>query len=176
MTTFFHHRPVVNILRLIWVFAILFYEYGVFIESVRRCSWPDSRLLPEKGNTTPESNSRPHHVLLVADPQIVDRRSYPHRFAPIAYLTRLLVDLNMRKNWQVALRKQPDTIVFLGDVMDNGRLDMFDDEYVFTPLSRVLILSSPMNRYEALFERFRSIFKMKNDIPVYHIPGNHDIG
>lgn len=128
MTSCFHHRPVVNILRLIWVLAILFYEYGLFIESVRNCSWPDTDLLPSL--PTRETHSRPHHVLLVADPQIVDRHSYPNRFAPISYLTRLVVDYNMRKNWQVALRKQPDTIIFLGDVMDNGRLDISDDEYV----------------------------------------------
>lgn len=132
MTSFLHQRPVVNILRLVWVFTILFYEYGVFIESVRDCTWPDSPLLP----SLPESNSgnstsTPHHVLLIADPQIVDRHSYPYRFSPISYLTRLIVDLNMRKNWQVALRKEPDTIVFLGDVMDNGRLDIPDDEYVY---------------------------------------------
>ena len=132
MSSFFHQRPVVNILRLIWVLTILFYEYGVFIESVRDCTWPDSLLpsFPESTNHDNSTNSTPHHVLLIADPQIVDRHSYPHRFSPISYLTRLIVDLNMRKNWQVALRKEPDTIVFLGDVMDNGRLDIPNDEYV----------------------------------------------
>jgi len=132
MTSFFHHRPVVNVLRLIWVFTILFYEYGVFIESVRRCTWPDSPLLPPPPESAaiPETHPRPHHVLLVADPQLVDRHSYPDRFTPISYLTRLIVDLNMRKNWLVALCKRPDTIIFLGDTMDNGRLNISDDEYV----------------------------------------------
>lgn len=131
MSTFFYHRPVVNVLRLIWVVAIIFYEYGIFIESVRNCTWPDDRLLSSflEFNQA-DTNSRPHHVLLVADPQIVDRHSYPNRFAPIYYLTKFIVDLNMRKNWQVALRKQPDTIVFLGDVMDSGRLDVSDEECV----------------------------------------------
>lgn len=135
MTSFFHHRPVVNVLRLIWVFTILFYEYVVFIESVRRCTWPDNPLfpsLPESAGIPETRSSSPHHVLLVADPQLVDRSTYPGRFALASYLTKLVTDLNIRKNWLVAIRKQPDTIVFLGDVMDGGRLDTPDDEYVLS--------------------------------------------
>lgn len=30
----------------------------------------------------------------------------------------------MRKNWWAAKRKQPDSVVFLGDMLDGGRFDM----------------------------------------------------
>jgi hypothetical protein len=40
------------------------------------------------------------------------------------------VDLNLRKNWQAAVSKKPDVVIFLGDMMDGGRMDMSNDEYV----------------------------------------------
>jgi len=76
--------------------------------------------------------SRPAHVLLVADPQIVDLHSYPSRGPVLSYMTRVLVDLNLRKSWRVALQKRPDAIVFLGDMMDNGRYDMPDPEWALS--------------------------------------------
>jgi predicted phosphodiesterase len=41
-----------------------------------------------------------------------------------------VVDLNLRKNWHAALQHNPDAIVFLGDMMDNGRYAMSDEELV----------------------------------------------
>ncbi|CAA7259054.1 unnamed protein product [Cyclocybe aegerita] len=80
---------------------------------------------------------------------------FRHICGPLgSYLTRLVVDLNLRKNWQAALHKRPDVVVFLGDMMDNGRLDV----------------------YEQLFTRFSDIFRLDSSIPQYFIPGNHDTG
>ena len=37
----------------------------------------------------------------------------------------------MRKSWRAVYRGlRPDYVVFLGDMMDNGRLDMSHEEYV----------------------------------------------
>jgi len=140
MSSSFPQRPVINVLRVIWVFAILFYEYATFFNAVRNCTWPDTQLSESTNNnknlnfknttTSRDGSTRPHHSLLIADPQIVDRWSYPNRVAPLAYLTRLIVDLNLRKNWRAAIAKRPDSIVFLGDFMDNGRLDISDQELV----------------------------------------------
>jgi len=55
-----------------------------------------------------------------------------------------MTDLNMRKSWRVVYRRfRPDYVVFLGDVMDNGRLDMSHEEYVgqFTNLSDLMFAS-----------------------------------
>jgi hypothetical protein len=41
-----------------------------------------------------------------------------------------VVDLNLRKNWHAALRHKPDAIVTLGDMMENGRYIMSDEELV----------------------------------------------
>ncbi|KNZ72874.1 Cell division control protein 1 [Termitomyces sp. J132] len=147
-----NHR-VVNGLRIVWVIVTLWYELGVFFKSVSSCNWPDAVL-----RSSPHVTNTPSHVLLIADPQILDHRSYPERGPFLTYLSRLVVDLNLRKAWWVALRKQPDVVIFLGDMMDGGRIDMTDDEY------------------EDYYQRFNHIFRLPSGLPTYFIPGNHDIG
>ncbi|KAG6842150.1 hypothetical protein C0991_001643 [Blastosporella zonata] len=149
-----NHRVVVNGLRIFWVIITLWYELGVFFHSVSSCDWPDAALQ----SSSPHAAGTPSHVLLVADPQILDHRSYPERGQFLTYLSRLVVDLNLRKNWWAALRKTPDVVIFLGDMMDGGRIDMSDDEY------------------EGYYQRFNSIFRLPLKIPTYFIPGNHDVG
>ncbi|PPQ93810.1 hypothetical protein CVT25_013519 [Psilocybe cyanescens] len=157
MAVFSRGRTVVNLLRIFWILVILWYELGTWNSSVKGCNWPDSALLSDDLDAGAIS-SKPTHVLLVADPQIIDRHSYPGRGFLLSYLTKFLVDLNLRKNWRTALHKQPDVVVFLGDMMDSGRFVMSDEEY------------------NAYFNRFNKIFALDLDIPVYFIPGNHDVG
>ena len=64
----------------------------------------------------------------MADPQILDRRSYTDRPPWLMRLSQFIVDLNLRKSWRAVLRQRADAVVFLGDMMDNGRLAMSDDE------------------------------------------------
>jgi len=134
----FRRHSVINVLRVLWLLVIVFYEYGIFLTSALECDWPDNDILSvhhlddhldlPHHNWEGDAISRPYHVLLVADPQVVDRHSYPSRSTWLSYLTRIIVDLNLRKNWQAAFHKKPDLVVFLGDAMDNGRLDMSDEE------------------------------------------------
>ncbi|KAF9526601.1 Metallo-dependent phosphatase-like protein [Crepidotus variabilis] len=148
-------RLPVHILRIIWILLVIYYERVAFHVSVHSCEWPDD-LLPESLNSA--GQPRPEHILLVADPQILDAYSYPRRSPILSSLTKLIVDLNMKKNWDAALRKSPDAVVFLGDMMDGGRRDI------------------PTEQYEGLATRFAGIFQFPQDLPVYFIPGNHDIG
>jgi hypothetical protein len=146
----FRRHSVINVLRVLWLFVIVFYEYGIFLTSAIKCDWPDDNILSlhhlddqlglSHHNGEGDAISRPYHVLLVADPQVVDRHSYPSRSTWLSYLTRTVVDLNLRKNWQAALHKKPDLVVFLGDAMDNGRLDMSDEEWVIVVLVFVVLL------------------------------------
>ncbi|KAG6880190.1 hypothetical protein C0992_003854 [Termitomyces sp. T32_za158] len=148
-----NHR-VVNGLRLFWVIVTLWYELGVFFKSVHSCDWPDAVLQ----STHSRAAEKPAHILLVADPQIIDHRSYPERGPFLTYLSRLVVDLNLRKAWRTAVRKQPNVVIFLGDMMDGGRIDMTDEEY------------------EGYYQRFKDTFRLPLGIPTYFIPGNHDVG
>ncbi|KAJ7647171.1 Metallo-dependent phosphatase-like protein [Roridomyces roridus] len=156
--TALNNRLAVNGLRLVWtVLAIwkanyvAWYEHVVFLRAVRQCVWPDH---PQPVNDA----SFATHILIVADPQIIDHRSYPGRGATLTYVSQLLVDLNLRKSWRAALALDPDVVVFLGDMMDGGRFSMEDDEY------------------ERYYRRFKSIFPLDSKIPQYFIPGNHDTG
>lgn len=145
-------KRTIKALRIVWTGITLWFEYGVFWNAVRTCDWPDSRL--DVSLTT----AKPTHVLVIGDPQILDRHSYPGRLPILKYITQVLVDINMRKSWREATRLRPDAVIFVGDMMDSGRLPMPDAEY------------------EAYYNRFKAIFTSDQDVPEYFIPGNHDIG
>ncbi|KAI0356201.1 Metallo-dependent phosphatase [Trametes cingulata] len=146
----------VNLTRLLWLVAVAWYELGTFYHHTATCPWPDDPLKSSLSQST--SVTSPTHVLLVADPQILDHRSYPDRPPWLMRLSQFIVDLNIRKSWRAALKRRPDRVVFLGDMMDNGRVDMSDEEYA------------------QYVRRFRSIFAHDESLPMHYIPGNHDIG
>ncbi|KAF8893996.1 Metallo-dependent phosphatase-like protein [Infundibulicybe gibba] len=147
-------RALVQILRGIWAIVIVWYELGVFVSSARTCQWPGLNL----PSTELPASITPAHILIVADPQILDKNSYPGRAVILTYISQLIVDLNIRKNWRAALLKKPDAVVFLGDMMDGGRNLMSDLEY------------------EKYHQRFKRIFAIDPAVPLYFIPGNHDVG
>lgn len=67
------------------------------------------------------SKVKPAHVLMIADTQIhhsaflADGSWWTH---PVR---RVVFELNMRKNWHVTARLQPDAVIFLGDMLANGK-------------------------------------------------------
>jgi len=83
--------------------------------------------------TTP---TRPAHVLLLADPHFLDKNMERKENPWIDSLTRSIVHLNLRKSWNAVSRLHPDAVFVLGDMLDNGRGDMTDEQYVETLLFR----------------------------------------
>ncbi|TRM70029.1 Metallo-dependent phosphatase-like protein [Schizophyllum amplum] len=142
-------HAVVQTLKIIWTAFALYYELWTFYRHASSCTWP---IIDQ------QTSSKVEHVLLVADPQILDMNSYPDRHPALQWLSQVVVDLNLRKNWRAALRTRPDKTIFLGDMMDNGRMSMGEQEY------------------DAYYRRFRRVFKGSDADTVYYIPGNHDIG
>ncbi|KAH9176291.1 Metallo-dependent phosphatase-like protein [Lactarius sanguifluus] len=134
-------------LRTVWVAIILCCEVCVFIAAAARCRWPDLG----KGEQT--------RVLLIADPQILNEESYPERSPFLVTLSRIFVDMNLRKAWRVAKSMRPHAVIFLGDMMDNGFADMHITRY-------------PGVRRSA---STRSSLQ-SSSLPVYYLPGNHDVG
>lgn len=66
--------------------------------------------------------ANPHHLVLVADPQIIDPHSYPGRPWPLNSLTVLVTDNYLRRGYLAVQRQlQPDSVFFLGDLFDGGR-------------------------------------------------------
>lgn len=84
--------------------------------------------------------------------------------------------MNLRKAWRVAKSTRPHTVIFLGDMLDNGFADM--------PAIKCAPRSHPFpylkfptsHRYRKYVDRFRSIFSSSPTLPVYYLPGNHDVG
>ena len=63
--------------------------------------------------------------------------------------------------------------------MDNGFADMQITECARTSLVspfRPALSFSTTSRYLEYFKRFRSIFSSSPSLPVYYLPGNHDVG
>lgn len=69
-------------------------------------------------------------MLLVADPQIHHSVLLSKDSAWANPIRHILFELNLRKNWRVTLRLQPDAIIFLGDMLANGKAAMSLAEYV----------------------------------------------
>ncbi|KAF8532545.1 Metallo-dependent phosphatase-like protein [Gautieria morchelliformis] len=137
--------------RLIWIAVVLWCERGIFVWSLLGCRWPDK-------NLTLNNPALATHILLIADPQILDHDSYPGRPQWLKCLTQYIVDFNLRKNWNAVIATlEPHMVIFLGDMMDNGRSTIDESAY---------------DRYYA---RFRSIFQLDSSTPVYYLPGNHDV-
>uniref|UniRef100_A0A1B6LVI1 Calcineurin-like phosphoesterase domain-containing protein n=1 Tax=Graphocephala atropunctata TaxID=36148 RepID=A0A1B6LVI1_9HEMI len=137
-----HRRNVFRLTVLIIGGVLVYNEFLVyFILSVM---WP---------NVSCGTIQKLHTVLLVADPQILGEKSEP-------WIARWDNDRYLRQSYAAALRHvQPDLIIFLGDLMDEGSLAS-DEEY---------------QRY---FLRFKEIFQIDytpGNKTVF-APGDNDIG
>ena len=124
------------ILRFIWTVAILWGEIGAFFFSVSDCRWPDKILRrvsigscffdpcqPQAESPAPKPGEevKPTHVLLVADPQVLDDKAH-------GVFKKFIIESNLRKSWDVAKRLKPHAVVFLGDMMSGGRHASISDE------------------------------------------------
>lgn len=69
-----------------------------------------------------------HHVLVAADPQLLDMRAYPERHWLVRWLGVQFTDLYARKSWYSVTRnvrgrdgRGIHAVVWLGDLLDEGR-------------------------------------------------------
>ncbi|EXJ74160.1 uncharacterized protein A1O5_02454 [Cladophialophora psammophila CBS 110553] len=101
-------------LVLLWICLLWWGERYIFQQSVAQCLWRQWESWP--------GHSQPHHVLLVADPQLVDPHTYPDRPWPLSTLTILYTDRYLRRSYQYLQEYlRPDATLFLGDLFDGGR-------------------------------------------------------
>ena len=80
----------------------------------------------------------------------------------------------LRKAWRVAKGTNPDAVIFLGDMMDNGFAEMEITKCAH--LHRPSLSYPTTYRYQEYVQRFRSIFSTSPTLPIYYVPGNHDVG
>ncbi|URE39599.1 Calcineurin-like phosphoesterase [Musa troglodytarum] len=143
----------------LWVVTLLYGEMVAYWAAFWTCSWPQPRLSSSFSKTD-------HYVkvAVLADPQLMDRTS--HGLPPKSLLleaAQFYTDLYMRRSFHSSILPfKPDLIVFLGDQFDGGPF-LSDEEW-----------QESLNRFKHIFslnEKGRDLA-----IPIYYLPGNHDIG
>lgn len=103
-----------TLLTIIWLYATHRGERSTFVSHIDACHW-------EKWEEWP-ADAAPHHLVFIADPQIVDPHTYPGRPWPLSSLTESYTDRYMARNFRLINEKlDPDSVVFLGDLFDGGR-------------------------------------------------------
>ncbi|GAO48685.1 Metallo-dependent phosphatase [Saitoella complicata NRRL Y-17804] len=137
------------VLCAVWVAAFWYGESRIYRSAVRSCQW----------SAWEQQRRSPHHIAVIADPQIIDENTYTRRGLLLS-LSKFFTDLYMHRNYlYLHSILHPSTTVFLGDLMDGGR--EWGDE-VWVP------------EYERLLSVFPNV---AGENKVYmNLPGNHDIG
>ncbi|KAF7546723.1 hypothetical protein G7046_g9222 [Stylonectria norvegica] len=183
-----------HLLFFFWALILLWGERWVFTSKVADCDWDHWENWPK--------GAKPHHLIFVADPQIIDPHSYPGRPWPLSPLTILITDNYLRRGYG-ALQSQlhPDSLFFLGDLFDGGRewktrQGTFVDPKWGSPRSKneKKLVSTWHRKYGEdywlqEYKRFGNIFfdnwNVAGEDPgpgqrgrklVASLPGNHDLG
>ncbi|RDA86201.1 hypothetical protein CP532_3482 [Ophiocordyceps camponoti-leonardi (nom. inval.)] len=103
-----------HLLVFLWILVLLWGERWMFGSKIGACDWHRWERWPK--------DATPHHVVFIADPQIIDPHSYPGRPWPLSALTVLVTDNYMRRGYDALQRRlHPDSLFFLGDLFDGGR-------------------------------------------------------
>ncbi|KAF4124956.1 Calcineurin-like phosphoesterase [Geosmithia morbida] len=103
-----------HVLVVFWLVILLWGERWVFESKVDDCAWHNWEDWPR--------GAHPHHLVFVADPQIIDPHSYPGRPWPLSSLTRLITDNYLLRGYKaIQTQLRPDSVFFLGDLFDGGR-------------------------------------------------------
>ncbi|KAF9481518.1 hypothetical protein BDN70DRAFT_876156 [Pholiota conissans] len=146
----YSYSNVSTALRLVWVFIVVWGELGIFYWSLSGCHWPSFEV---------SANLRTTHVLLIADAQIRHPGLLGNRgYGIINTFRRVLYEVNLRKTWHVASNLNPHAVIFLGDMLADGKTSRSAEEY------------------EMAVKKFKSIFEIDEDEEVHYIPGNEDVG
>ena len=133
----------------------------------------------------------PHHVVLVADPQLVDPHTYPGRPWPLSSLTMAHTDLYLQKSFQLIQDTLlPDTVFFLGDLFDGGRewstaiegsLDIQKEDKKWRKYGELYWLRE-FYRFGRVFmepwarSRTQPARRKERQRLIASLPGNHDLG
>ncbi|XP_047332028.1 uncharacterized protein C630.12 [Impatiens glandulifera] len=161
-------RNLTLVLTLLWTATILYGEmFAFWLPSLWTCSWPHlTRQSPSSSSSS--SNAAEYtddyvKVAVIADPQLMDRTSLHLPPKSLALeIAQFYTDLYMRRAvLSSVLPFKPDVILFMGDYFDGGSI-LSDEEW------------------QESLDRFKHVFDLSTlqsrGIPIYYIPGNHDIG
>ncbi|PMD38279.1 hypothetical protein L207DRAFT_492010 [Hyaloscypha variabilis F] len=184
-----------HLLVLVWLVVLLWGERWVFQSAIKTCEWGRWERWPK--------DATPHHLVFLADPQLIDPHTYPGRPWPLDKFTMLHTDNYLKRSY-ISLQKKlhPDTIFFLGDLFDGGRewktahgnTDEPQWANGLRPAGEQAYVKSWNRKYGDDFwlgeyDRFGSIFDKLWNIAgpnagpwqrgrklISSLPGNHDLG
>lgn len=103
-----------HLLAFFWMILLLWGERWIYTNHVNVCDWKSWEKWP-KGAT-------PHHLVLIADPQILDPHTNPDwPWAELAVVVAV-TDRYLKQSYNALLHKlHPDSLFFLGDMLEGGR-------------------------------------------------------
>ena len=124
-------------LRILISLLVIHYEYITFYSHASSCQWDDSPTFSTLGTkrlSIKEDNAasggyegiQPFHSLVLADPQLLDMRSYPGRNRIARRLGIWVTDSYARKSWSFVIGSKGsagrgvDGVVWMGDLLDSG--------------------------------------------------------
>ncbi|KAG0564299.1 hypothetical protein M758_8G095400 [Ceratodon purpureus] len=162
-----HKRwKVAAVMGCLWAASLMYGEVLSYWVPVVACPWPS---LASSASGVGDGSTDVIRIAVIADPQLTDRTSYNQKPGSLALrLTQFYSDIYMRRAFRSSvLGKKPDQIIFLGDLLDGGPILAPED------------WQESLKRYEHIFDQSEGGVepgRQKPSIPVYTLPGNHDLG
>ncbi|PWN52812.1 hypothetical protein IE53DRAFT_384747 [Violaceomyces palustris] len=176
-------NPNVQFFRLVWLVSILWAERFTFHKAVYNCQWPSYPA------TSKDADDRSFKVLILTDPQIIDEFTYKELSWPLSRMAQFFSDTYLSKVWKALVTKDltarawgrrpawPDMIVWMGDLTDNGRRHMTDEEWesLHSRFSRLFPIPGPIftGDVSPILGKRKSPGSF---LPVIFMAGNHDLG
>lgn len=97
--------------------------------------------------------------MIIADPHFKDSRVFSKPGVGLSTrINEFFARLNLRQSWNAVSRLNPQLVIVLGDMLDQGRAIMTDDEY------------------ERYCQHFQNTFKHDPSVQFVYVTGNHDVG
>ncbi|KAM0262933.1 hypothetical protein ACHAQJ_001528 [Trichoderma viride] len=103
-----------HVLVVLWMLLLFWGERWIYTNHVNVCDWKSWERWPK--------DATPHHLVLIADPQILDPHTNPDwpwlELATVVAVT----DRYLKQSYNALLHKlHPDSLFFLGDMLEGGR-------------------------------------------------------
>ncbi|KAK5002552.1 hypothetical protein LTR28_011272, partial [Elasticomyces elasticus] len=168
-------------LVILWILLLSWGEHRTFTSSVASCDWSAWEQWPV--------DAKPHRLVLIADPQLVDPHTYPGRPWPLSSITVAFTDKYLKRSYaRLHAILEPDTIFFLGDLFDGGRewrterRGSWKGEDRWKRYAEGYWLKE-YGRFGAIFFDAKRVWPMYQETErrkekkiITTLPGNHDLG
>ncbi|UKZ75355.1 hypothetical protein TrVFT333_003036 [Trichoderma virens FT-333] len=103
-----------HLLAFFWMLLLLWGERWIYTNHVSVCDWKSWEDWPK--------DATPHHLVLIADPQILDPHTNPDWPSFVLATVVAVTDRYLKQGYNALLHQlHPDSLFFLGDMLEGGR-------------------------------------------------------